>query len=265
MLSAAVAGGLSSGVSLVKFRYHTTFINVVFGALIFAERIDGRLLWQLAALYVSFNVLLYSGLYTINDLADRDADGRHPLKRLRPIASGRVPVRTAKRWAAAFLIAGLASGMYLFSAAVVWCYVAIIGVNLIYSGGGRNVVYLDAVLNGLPHVLRFLMGALLVGRWPPITHVIAFALIATAFSALRRRVERDVPGWAARQSLLDWSVAKLDRVLAGSLMVLLVVTLCCWGAAPGFYSALIGTAVALIGGAYSSASIRRGLQWVWAR
>ena len=88
----AITGALACGVALVKFRYHVTFINVALGALIFAARLDGAFAWRLFALYVSFNVLLYSGLYAINDLADRESDARHPLKRRRPIPSGRMSV-----------------------------------------------------------------------------------------------------------------------------------------------------------------------------
>jgi 4-hydroxybenzoate polyprenyltransferase len=237
----------------------------MFGAMIFAERLDRQLFWRLALLYLSFNVLLYSGLYTINDLADRESDAQHPLKRHRPIASGRVSVHAAARWAAAFLIAGFVSGFYLFGRQIVWCYVAIAAINLLYSLGGRNVAYLDAVLNGLPHVVRFVMGVVLVGRWPPTTHLIAFALLATAFSVLRRRIEHDVPGWEARQSLRDWSVPALDRVLVGSLIGVIALAIFRWRTAPGFYTALLGTMTVLIGGAYSSASIRRALSWVWTR
>src|SRR2546423_14573768 len=38
---------------------------------------------------------LAGGQYVLNDVADLEADRLHPRKRLRPIASGRVPPRTA--------------------------------------------------------------------------------------------------------------------------------------------------------------------------
>ena len=118
----AVTRALAACLALIKFRYHVTFINAAFGALIFADRLDRDLAWRLLALYVSFNVLLYSGLYTINDLADRESDARHPLKRRRPIPSGRVSVRTAEWWASVCLASGMASAAFVFGTPIVWCY-----------------------------------------------------------------------------------------------------------------------------------------------
>lgn len=260
----AVAPWLLAGPSLVKFRYHVTFVNVVFGALIFARARDRELAWRLTALYLSFNVLLYGGLYTINDLADRDSDRRHPLKCQRPIASGRVSVRAASMWAAVLVSAGLASGVLLGGTTIAACYGSFIAVNLVYSFGGRNVVYADVLLNSLPHVLRFVMGALVVDRWPPATHMLAMLSIAVALSCLRRRIELDSMGWEARSSLRRWSPARLDGVMSTALIALAV--LAYWKAlsAPGFYAAVVGTATVLIGGAHLSDRIRRVLRWIWS-
>ena len=249
---------------LVKFRYHITFSNVVAGALLFASELNWVLAERLVALYLSFNVLLYSGLYTLNDLADRASDAAHPLKRHRPIASGRVTVRRAVVWTVVFLSAGLGTGAW-FGTPILSCYVAVIAINLVYSAGGRNVVYLDVLLNGLPHVVRFLMGALLVMRRPPLTHLIAFLCVTVAFSCLRRRVELDVAGWEARQSLQAWSVATLNRVMMSALVAFLLLAAWKGAEAPGFYVVIGGTAAVLIGGAHTSRRIRQCLRWVWTQ
>ena len=39
--------------------------------------------------------LAASSIYLLNDILDREEDARHPKKRSRPIASGRLPVRAA--------------------------------------------------------------------------------------------------------------------------------------------------------------------------
>src|SRR5687767_6783039 len=93
---------------LLKPRYHASFLTIAIGALLFAGTPDRTLALRLAVLYVSFNVLLYGGIYTFNDIADRADDARHPAKALRPIASGRIGVATAAAAGAALCAAGIA-------------------------------------------------------------------------------------------------------------------------------------------------------------
>jgi decaprenyl-phosphate phosphoribosyltransferase len=61
---------------------------------------------QLGRTAVAFVALCLaaSGTYFLNDALDADADRQHPVKRLRPVASGALSVRTAK-WSAGILIA----------------------------------------------------------------------------------------------------------------------------------------------------------------
>src|SRR5687768_6502513 len=68
---------------------------VVFAGLIFAEKLfDWQSLTLAIGAFVIFCVL--SGVvYLVNDIADRENDRQHPLKKHRPIASGALPVRTA--------------------------------------------------------------------------------------------------------------------------------------------------------------------------
>ena len=162
---------LSSFVALVKFRYHVTFLNVIFGALIFAPRLTAELFFRLAVLYVCFNVLLYGGIYALNDLADRESDRRHPLKRLRPMASGAISPQAGLVFGLCLIFLGFSAASLVFSPSVIACFGAVVAINAAYSAGGRNMPYLDLVLNALPHTIRFLMGALLVGRVPRAAHL----------------------------------------------------------------------------------------------
>ncbi len=76
--------------ALIKPRYHLSFVTVAVAALLFADPVDITAAEKLWWLYISFNVLLYGGIYTFNDIADRQEDAHHAVKRLRP-NSGRPP------------------------------------------------------------------------------------------------------------------------------------------------------------------------------
>jgi 4-hydroxybenzoate polyprenyltransferase len=134
--------------ALIKFRYHVTFLSVVCGALLFAPDIDGPLAVRLLLLYGCFNILLYGGIYTFNDILDRHSDATHPGKQHRPIASGRVPPSRAAVFGAVLIGAGIAAGSYFFDTAVAGCFAAALAFNACYSLGARNLPYLDLVFVG---------------------------------------------------------------------------------------------------------------------
>lgn len=252
-------------IALVKFRYHVTFSSVLCGALLFAPRIDQTLVIRLVLLYLCFNVLLYGGIYTLNDVADRHADARHPGKRFRPVAAGSVSVKAATVFGSALIGAGLIIGILVFPPSVLACFVAALGFNACYSLFARNCCYLDIVFNSITHPNRFLMGALLAGRMPPTSHLVAVMLLALALSCLRRAVERDAEGWQARRTIAAYGAAELETLAAGCLGVLGLVTAIYSGAAPGFYL-IVGTtaAVTAIGG-WMDSPVRVGLRTIWTR
>jgi decaprenyl-phosphate phosphoribosyltransferase len=51
--------------------------------------------------------LVSAGTYLINDVQDVAADRQHPVKRLRPVASGALAVRSARAWALSMIAAGV--------------------------------------------------------------------------------------------------------------------------------------------------------------
>lgn len=251
--------------ALIKFRYHITFVNVIFGALLFAPVVGLPLVGRLLLLYLSFNVLLYGGIYTLNDLVDRDSDRQHPLKRLRPVAAGDVSERAAVAFGLGLIALGLITGLLLFSQTVLVCYLAVVFINAGYSWTGRNLRYVDIVLNSLPHPVRFLMGVLLVDRFPPAEHLIALTLLAFALSCLRRHVEREFAGWESRRTLFGYSARQLEALGFGCLAALALLCARNATAAPAFHSVVFSAGVVLVCGGYWTALVRKPLRAVWIR
>jgi 4-hydroxybenzoate polyprenyltransferase len=104
-----------------------------------------------------------SSTYLLNDLTDLQADRRHWSKRMRPIARGLIPIRTALPIAIGGITIGLLCGLLLS----VWFAVALCGyvaLTLTYSLGLKRVPLLDAFTIAVLFVARITMGIALVGH-----------------------------------------------------------------------------------------------------
>lgn len=158
---------------------------IIFGGLLFGQRLfDLHSVLYATAAFAVFCAL--SGVvYLLNDVADRDADRRHPLKRRRPIASGELSTSTALMAAAmigigALTVAFLLHTQFGFFAA---SYVALLA---LYSGPLKHVVIVDVLTIAVGFVLRAAAGAAVIDV--PISNWLLFITILGAlFLALSKR------------------------------------------------------------------------------
>jgi 4-hydroxybenzoate polyprenyltransferase len=122
--------------------------------------------------------LLASAVYTLNDLVDVEADRVHPLKRHRPIASGRVPVRVARATCASLVLVSVAGAFYgpLAFAATAIAYFAL---NVAYSLRLKKAAYVDVGCIAFGFVLR-----VLAGGYATRIHVSWYLVACTALLAL---------------------------------------------------------------------------------
>ncbi|MEP6593583.1 MAG: decaprenyl-phosphate phosphoribosyltransferase [Acidobacteriota bacterium] len=158
---------------------------IIFAALMFGQRLqDVRAVLYAVAAFAVFCIL--SGVvYLLNDVADRETDRSHPVKRSRPIASGDLPVATALAAAAVLGAAALAAGFWLRPAfgLVGALYLALLS---LYSGPLKHVVIIDVLTIAIGFVLRAAAGAIVIGV--PISHWLLFLTILLAlFLALSKR------------------------------------------------------------------------------
>ena len=121
--------------------------------------------WALAAAGLGIFCVITSGVYLVNDVADRERDRAHPVKRFRPLASGRLAPSTALSAAALFEAAGLAAAFVLKREFGFWCaiYAALM---LSYSLLWKRIPFLEALIVAAGMPLRALAGAALAGVSP---------------------------------------------------------------------------------------------------
>ena len=99
-----------------------------------------------------------SAVYLINDVFDRSQDAHHPTKRLRPIASGRLPVVVAVCAAGVLAVVSIAGAAALSRATflVLALYLASCAA---YTSGLKRVFILDVLIVSSGFVLRAAAGA----------------------------------------------------------------------------------------------------------
>ena len=210
-------GSRSVALSLLRsLRPHQWTKNLfVFAGLIFAERLfDPTAAATAVGAFIVFCAL--SGVvYLINDIKDREADRRHPVKCRRPIASGALPVATGAAAAGVIGIAAVAAAFWINLAfgVVSLAYVALLSV---YSTSLKHIVILDVLTIAGGFVLRALGGAVAIdvrfSHW-----LLLLMLLLALFLALsKRRAEIVALADSARghrPSLADYSPYLLDQMI----------------------------------------------------
>jgi 4-hydroxybenzoate polyprenyltransferase len=156
--------------------------------------------------------LIASVVYIINDIADLEADRKHPEKRKRPIASGDLPISVA-------IIAAIVILMIVFPLAywlspsfvlVLGCYFLL---NLLYSKWLKHIPIIDVFVLASFYVLRVIAGLTLIDveRFSPWLYVVT-TLLALYIGLGKRRAEL---------SLLEKNANQHRRVLEGYTIPLL--------------------------------------------
>lgn len=196
--------------------YQWTKNLIIFAALMFGERLlDPRSLAYSAAAFAIFCAL--SGVvYLINDVADREADRRHPVKMHRPIASGALPVPVALS-AALVLAAGALASAFLLRPLFGVLAVSYVALLALYSGPLKHIVIIDVLTIAIGFVLRAAAGAVAIDV--PISHwLYVLTILLALFLALSKRRHELVlladRATGHRRILEEYSPYLLDQMIS---------------------------------------------------
>jgi 4-hydroxybenzoate polyprenyltransferase len=187
----------------------------VFAPVVFGHRVtDPQALLSTAAVFGLF-CMLSSAVYLINDIADREKDRQHPVKRMRPIAAGSLSVLVAAVLAALLAATALllAFGLNRQFALIALGYLVL---NLAYSFILKNVVILDVMVVSSGFLLRVWAGAVAIGVIMSHWLVLCTALIALFLGFVKRRQEISTytESTDQRPILSEYSLPFLDQLIA---------------------------------------------------
>ena len=200
---------------LICMRPHQCVKNLfVLAPLLFGKKLDDPVAVGQALLACAAFCLMSSALYLVNDIVDAAADRAHPEKRLRPIASGELPVAWALLGSGVLLgascwIAVLLGGSFFLLAAI---YFALM---LGYSIFFKRAIVLDCMLIALGFVLRVVGGAVAVDVKPSHWLIICAFLLALYLAFAKRRQELLMLSHGAsqhREVLGQYTVGYLEQV-----------------------------------------------------
>ncbi|MFA5043973.1 MAG: decaprenyl-phosphate phosphoribosyltransferase [Kiritimatiellia bacterium] len=158
-----------------------------------------------------------SAVYIFNDIVDRQRDWAHPVKRLRPIASGAIPVATA--WTAAFilLVIGL-GGSWLVTpgfALTIGVYVAL---QIAYTLWLKHVALVDVFVIAFGFVLRAIAGGLavhvMISSWLLICTFLMALFLALCKRRHEKRLMEETKLFNLRPSLTDSDQRLFDQLIA---------------------------------------------------
>jgi 4-hydroxybenzoate polyprenyltransferase len=190
--------------------------------LVFAKRIGDLASARSAAAAFAAFCLLSSAVYLVNDLVDLEKDRAHPIKRNRPIASGRLRPEFARALAGLFAIAALGGGLTLG-----WAFAltatGYLALNVAYSFRLKRVAFVDVACISIGFLLRVLAGAFAIdvpaSRWLLVCTLLLSALLGFGKRAHELRIGGE-DGHMHREVLGDYN----PRVLRVLLAVLAVAT-----------------------------------------
>ncbi|MBU1101057.1 MAG: decaprenyl-phosphate phosphoribosyltransferase [Bacteroidetes bacterium] len=203
------------------FRDFTKLIRVshwvkntfVFVPLIFSKSLDdGNKILLSGLAFVSFS-LASSIVYIFNDIIDRDADKNHPVKKNRPIASGKFSLSFAY-FLIALLLVLVSSSLMLANKLFTIIVLLYIVINILYSIKLKHIVILDIMIIAAGFILRVIGGAFIIEVYISNWLILTTLFLSLFLAVMKRRSELNISfeNIDTRKVLEDYSYSFIDQI-----------------------------------------------------
>jgi 4-hydroxybenzoate polyprenyltransferase len=189
---------------------------LLFAGLIFAAKLGDTIRWLEALAAFAAYCAASSAAYLVNDVRDAAHDRDHPVKRLRPVASGELPAKVGLAVAAGLMVVavGAAAALGPWALLFMGSFLALQGA---YTVGLKHVVLIDVLAIAGLFVLRASAGAEAVDVRISPWLLICTGLLALFLALAKRRAElvlvgaEETPG---RPVLAGYSLALVDQLVS---------------------------------------------------
>lgn len=158
---------------------------LVFAPLIFAKQLLNPEALVIAVQTFFLFSLQASAIYLINDFIDYDLDKLHPIKKLRPIASGKLNRQFALIFAFFLSLISFALSILITKTLFFVLFVYFL-INLAYSSILKRIFLVDVMLVSSGYLLRVTAGAVVIGV-PPSFWLLLCTFFLSLFLVLGKR------------------------------------------------------------------------------
>ncbi|NUN09364.1 MAG: decaprenyl-phosphate phosphoribosyltransferase [Ignavibacteriaceae bacterium] len=172
--------------------------------------------------FVAFS-FVSSVVYIINDIFDADSDRNHPVKKLRPVAAGKISKNNAWIYAFFVLVPVFISAA-LLNTEFRLILAAYLVINFLYSVKLKHVVLIDLFIIAAGFMLRVIGGGLAINVEISSWLILTTMFVSLFLAVMKRRSELDNHGTkvGTRRVLESYSYSYIDQissVAAGSVIV----------------------------------------------
>lgn len=182
---------------------------VIFTAIIFSGKLfDLDLLWKSFYGFVVF-CLLSSTSYVLNDIIDYSYDKKHPVKKFRPIASGKVTIPEATFIVFILTLVSLIAALF-FSLPFFFLSLVFILLHFFYSLYLKRQPVVDIFVISFSFMLRTFAGEVITGFHIPIWLLLTIFFGSLFMASVKRHAERTVQGIGTRASMYRYGEHFLD-------------------------------------------------------
>jgi len=142
--------------------YQWTKNILIFLPLLMAHKLSEPMLFIDAIIAFFAFSFTASFVYVINDLVDLPSDRKHPRKKNRPLASGRIPILHGALIAPFLLVAGIMLAVFFLSTEFIYILIAYLVITSLYSFVLKKIYILDIIVLSILYTIRLIAGALAV-------------------------------------------------------------------------------------------------------
>ena len=201
--------------------------GVVFLAMIFGGQLLYVNCWVITILAAISFCFASSSIYCLNDVIDYQYDREDPVKCKRPVASGRVKIKTGLFCGGIAAVVALLLGFFFLPSKCTLVIVCYLIINVLYCLWLKNIMLVDVMIVALGFVLRIVVGGVATNIWLSPWIVIMVFLLSLFLALAKRRHEvvlvSRLEKEHGRKSVIGYTIPFLNSALSMLGAILIIV------------------------------------------